>query len=1333
VLYPVPEDGIVERVFDHWEGISREDICQNATVTEDEIPTMNPLRLTMNSNKRVRAVFKGLSLHLEKNPISNISPLQNLKQITTLDLGGSKAAITSLLPLAPLKNLTHLALWDLSLDDADLVAGDGSNILSNLKYLTHLDLSSTTKNGDKCNNISSIDWLPNIPHITSLYMQNNKVMSLGALDGLFDLESLYFTGNDIIDLSPLVANLAGVNDGDVLLIDKNPNLSVESVCEYIPTLKDRNVLVTSDLSCDQMGQVYELNIAVRGDGTTSPPPGRLSFREGSRITIEAKEGAGATFVAWEGDTASATIDPADPKKITVAMNGNRDITAVFADPNNKFTLTTYVTGPANSGTVTPAPGTAYEHYENQSVEVTAVPATGFELDPDTGWTIDPPDGVVLTSPLPSKIKIPMTVNREVTVKFREKTKSYTLTILEPTPAGSGLVYPEPSVRAYPYENGQPQTASVRATVERGYEFDYWEGDVAADYRRSPTLNIVMDANKRIRPVFQKDVFDYTLEVNMTGNGRVAASDQWTCIEDNQALPPTPPCYKRYYKGDVVGLTAESSENWVFGFWAGDVPDQLKRNNPISITMDRGRSVTAVFVEAESRTFRTAVTGEGRVDTNPWRDPAIYPVNESVALIATPSAGWEFSAWVIGEGEAAASVGNTNPYFLSLSPDRDNVLATAVFVPLRAAAGITPNTGSILGGETVVITGTGLGSAISVKFGSKTGQLVSVSDTEIKVITPAYIPGVTSVYIDLGVKQIELTDAFRFEIKAQQVLSIMNVTPSSGIVYGGETVYIAGTGFEAPATVKFGETEVPAVDVIGVTETEIRVKSPTHAPGSVAITVTTPKGTVSVANAFTYWTPSLSNAIQCIVADATSGDTIETATVELVPDGRTVSNAKGGIYVIPNVTPGEYTVRVTAPGYPLTEQKVTVGPSEWKNVLVPLVSNADQSSTVECTVKSRLLGDSVSGATVEFFPGKGTFTESADTKGLYVLTGATAGQYTLRVRKDVFDEYIDILIEAGKNYKITAYIGVGLFGLGAQGVEVVDEQTLVKPNLCAAAVTVDSTAKVYDLTVPASLDVSPQEAVASGASLAIRVRSDEPVAPASVKAAVLAADGYHEEGGVWSAVEGSGDTDGWVVFTPESAYPAGAIIYAVANASTVSGVAIEPVLARFQVAASDGGAKSLDALGEISDVVGVVAPLAAPASSVYRLGPDALFAAPQLVQIPLAAGVDPALVGLYYRWTGEDGPAWVDATSVQGWLVPGSVEVVTADGQSWLQFEANYGAVVQAGVTLKINAGAAGTLEISAGGGHGSWLALGAILSLLALALVRIVTTTRSTARGVVRS
>ncbi len=103
------------------------------------------------------------------------------------------------------------------------------------------------------------------------------------------------------------------------------------------------------------------------------------------------------------------------------------------------------------------------------------------------------------------------------------------------------------------------------------------------------------------------------------------------------------------------------------------------------------------------------------------------------------------------------------------------------------------------------------------------------------------------------------------------LGLTAVHPAVGPPAGGTSVTLTGLGFEAGATVDFGD--VPATDVTVVDETTLAAIAPPHAGGTVAVTVTIPGGgTVTLGDAYTYANGDLVEQAFVAPAFAGPGDT-----------------------------------------------------------------------------------------------------------------------------------------------------------------------------------------------------------------------------------------------------------------------------------------------------------------------------------------------------------------------------------------------------------------------------------------------------------------------------
>jgi uncharacterized repeat protein (TIGR02543 family) len=168
---------------------------------------------------------------------------------------------------------------------------------------------------------------------------------------------------------------------------------------------------------------------------------------------------------------------------------------------------------------------------------------------------------------------------------------------------------------------------------------------------------------------EPDAAEYTLAVIVDGQGTVQIS-------------PSKPAYQ---SGEVVTLTADPVDGYLFNGWSGDASGTA---NPIQITMNGNKSVTATFtpIEADTYTLQTTTTGSGTIQRDP--DLEAYPSGQKVILTAVADDGYLFSGW---SGDAS---GMETPIQITMNGNKS---VTASFAPV-APNTYTLNTPSSAGGS-----------------------------------------------------------------------------------------------------------------------------------------------------------------------------------------------------------------------------------------------------------------------------------------------------------------------------------------------------------------------------------------------------------------------------------------------------------------------------------------------------------------------------------------------------------------------------------------------------------------------------------------------------------
>ena len=196
---------------------------------------------------------------------------------------------------------------------------------------------------------------------------------------------------------------------------------------------------------------------------------------------------------------------------------------------------------------------------------------------------------------------------------------YTLTT-SANPAEGGTVSPVTKQ----YEEGS--TVAINATSAAEYVFQSWSGATGL----SSSTSLVMSSDKSVTANFIKK--KYALTTTVEGEGTVNEK----VIKAGAATD--------YNSGTIVELTATPSDEWLFVEWTGDVTGT---ENPTQITIDKAKSVTAVFVKKQY-SLTIEIKGEGAVGkkiiktgmSTDYNSGTIIELNADTANYP----GWEFKEW-----------------------------------------------------------------------------------------------------------------------------------------------------------------------------------------------------------------------------------------------------------------------------------------------------------------------------------------------------------------------------------------------------------------------------------------------------------------------------------------------------------------------------------------------------------------------------------------------------------------------------------------------------------------------------------------------------------------
>jgi hypothetical protein len=188
-----------------------------------------------------------------------------------------------------------------------------------------------------------------------------------------------------------------------------------------------------------------------------------------------------------------------------------------------------------------------------------------------------------------------------------------------------------------------------------------------------------------------------------------------------------------------------------------------------------------------------------------------------------------------------------------------------------AVNIVPNSGPLTGGALVTINGSNFLPGVTVTVDGVNAVIISVTPTQIIAEIPvlvvqdttsllgtmlAALSPISAAYAADPTRDVEVVisnpDGQRWSFMATYVstlATLVSLTPDSGTETGGTTVTITGTHFTNTSAVTFGGVAGTSVTVVN--DTTLTVVTPAHAVGAVDVVVTTPQGSGTLADGYTY--------------------------------------------------------------------------------------------------------------------------------------------------------------------------------------------------------------------------------------------------------------------------------------------------------------------------------------------------------------------------------------------------------------------------------------------------------------------------------------------------
>ncbi len=172
--------------------------------------------------------------------------------------------------------------------------------------------------------------------------------------------------------------------------------------------------------------------------------------------------------------------------------------------------------------------------------------------------------------------------------------------------------------------------------------------------------------------------------------------------------------------------------------------------------------------------------------------------------------------------------------------------TEAVTPAPGLTGVSPTSGSTLGGLTVTLTGTSLTGATAVTFGGvAAGALTVVNATTVTATTPAHAAGAVDVAITTPGGTATRASSFTYLL----LPTITSLAASSGTASGGTGITVTGTNLTGATGLTFDGVAATSVNVVN--STTVTAVTPAHAAGAVDVVVTTGSGSGTKSSGFTY--------------------------------------------------------------------------------------------------------------------------------------------------------------------------------------------------------------------------------------------------------------------------------------------------------------------------------------------------------------------------------------------------------------------------------------------------------------------------------------------------
>ncbi|OSY88218.1 hypothetical protein WH52_05390 [Tenacibaculum holothuriorum] len=432
----------------------------------------------------------------------------------------------------------------------------GGNQLPSIDFTKNTVL---TQISIKENNIESIDLSNNLD-LFELVLEKNKLTSLD-LSKHSKLELLNCRENNLNSLN--VANGTNVSLSLIVATYSNPNLTCITVDDVSYSTSNWTSIDSHSSFSKDCSKMYTLTkSATNGEITVKSNPENTrnnNYENGTEITLTAVADTGYQFVRWEGDITNNN----NPHTFTI--DSNKSVTAIFEPSIHKVTTN------SPNGTITISPNSSDNTYTyGTALTLKAVPNNGYKFK---NWSGDI-SGTNTTAYTSVTKDMNITANFIENKHFLTINSSNGMATVSPTPDSDGK-----------YKDGTEVTITVNSNS--GYIVDNINvGNTT--YFGSP-ITLKMDGDKTVN-INYTEAYELILKHD-NGNINVSSSGKH---EGN-----------KYKANSTIELTAIPETGYEFENWSDGASGIT---NPLTITMNANKNITAIFKQSTTTTITTYASG-----------------------------------------------------------------------------------------------------------------------------------------------------------------------------------------------------------------------------------------------------------------------------------------------------------------------------------------------------------------------------------------------------------------------------------------------------------------------------------------------------------------------------------------------------------------------------------------------------------------------------------------------------------------------------------------------------------------------------------------------------